>query len=175
MNSTLFWQSSQNSKHKISWALIFALISISLALLVLNDFRFLRLFCQLSFTKGWPFGLQITELTSRVSCHLTCHQTVWGLKGVRGYKISSLNKLSLSKGRRHLGATKSNYRTGLAMEFKTTSTCFQNQCLQANNIAWNKNRIITKRGCMFTELLGRGSSFSSKLPSIYFYRTSKFT
>lgn len=97
-----------------------SLNSIALVVSVFAGF-----FRQLPFKRGQPFGLQMIKLTSRVSCHRTCHQTVWGLKDVKGYKISSLNKLAPAKGHRHLSAPKSNYRTGLSMEYKTSCTALK--------------------------------------------------
>lgn len=143
--------------------ILFDLTHIFTGLLVILGLRwcvsfFLLSHCQPSITREQPFALQITaELTSQVSCHLTCHVTVWGLRGVKGYKISSLNKLPAGKGHKHFGATKSNYRTGLAMEYKTTCTCSQTTFL-------GKNR--TTAVCTVTEILRK---FFTELPFTYFY------
>lgn len=57
------------------------------------------------------------------------------LKMSKVTRTPSLNKLDCIKGHGRLGATKPNYRTELAMEFKTTCSCFGNHGWRANNTA----------------------------------------
>lgn len=70
----------------------------------LHNLSLFCLFCcrsclfELPVTKGQLFAFKMSDLTSLVSCHVTCHQIVEGFKSVRRYRISTLNKRAHGKG-----------------------------------------------------------------------------